>query len=332
MTSELFYPYATAKARLRFAVAPVGEQEIPRSPDGSLLLYQVDCDAFDLEVSLVLPDRLEEAVLPTSEHGTESLVPILVVRSVESRFRKGEQLSGDGQVFAGKITLERKHHFGEIRLQAVVLRRDHRDAVPDGFARARGSVLAWSDELRLLFDEPRQPPGNFLMVEWLNFREAKGWLQEHQNDLFALDWSGGLPKIVLNSQFPTARTILSHTGTRGPKAAIRDSTYFRIAHQAWTSIFAHVLEQIAVRVNEGEISSSEAYEDLAEWERAVIRGWWKNLFPALGSEEEAIEQLVQYVRDNRGSELLIKVLPNAIQERLGSNRGYESLVREVLRA
>jgi len=184
----------------------------------------------------------------------------------------------------------------------------------------------------VLFDEPHHPPGGKLPVRWEDFsRSDSRWRREHADSLFALDSSEDPPVIQLNSGIPQAYSVLQSHGTRGMKARIRDATYSTIVHQVWSSLLAIALAELAGTVvwpEEEHLDPEERLGRMGGWQQSIVRDWSIYLYPDR-DPEAALEEVVSAADDARKMTDVMSRLPNAIQKRLRTGRGFEGLVREA---
>jgi hypothetical protein len=166
-------------------------------------------------------------------------------------------------------------------------------------------------------------------VRWHDFAEGNSWYQQRKADIFAISPETSVPEIVLNEGIPNVRSILSSTGVSGVKARIRDVTCFSIAHQVWSSLLSAAVLKLAEGAKDVG-SVHDALEDLQAWEQAVLRQWAPVLYPETDTES-AMDSLLDDVVDGvRLRDILISRLPHAIQKKIGSAKGFDGLVSEVL--
>jgi hypothetical protein len=321
-----FYPHRAAPERIRLALDPVGT-ELETGPDGALLADQEEIETITLNCSAAVPAGLAEEVLPPDELARPPLEMLLVYTSIESRKRTAQRLEGDGNVYHGQLTLRRQDWRGSIEIEAVLIRTTTNPSVPAGFASDRGSRLSWSEPWRVVFDTPPLPPGDRIQVCWEEFsRSDDPWLRAHRDNLFALSTAGERPVIYLNREIPGAVTILSSLGTRGRKARIRDATHFMIAHQVWSSLLAMTLTDLAA--TDRELSAEERLGDLRDWQRRMLIDWSRYLYPDEDAQT-ALERLVAAAGDPVQTGEVMRRLPNAIQDRFRTFRGFEGLAQEI---
>lgn len=329
MSPDRFYPYRTAADQIHFVIDSE-DAELRRSRDGSLLAHGDGVEVVKLRLSIAIPDSVIERVVAPSEQMDPPLDVRVVYRSIESRKRCILSVPGDG-IHEGTLSLRCRDWRGAVEMQALLIRTREGDALPEGFASARGAMVAWSAPGRVLVDEPYQPPGGQLQVRWEDFaRSSSRWRRQHAGDLFALDTTEDPPVILLNIGIPRAYPVLQSAGTRGPKARIRDAAYAMIVHQVWSSLLSIAIVELAA------ISSApgEDYRDpedrlrqIPDWQQGIIRDWSNYLYPDR-DPESALQQLVSAADDPRSMTDVMSRLPNAIQTRLRTVQGFQGLVRE----
>jgi hypothetical protein len=80
--------------------------------------------------------------------------------------------------------------------------------------------------------------------------------------------------------------------------------------------------------NTAEIDTDMALAEIGEWQRTIIRDWSRYLFPDVDSAS-ALDHLVAASLDAPKVADVMTRMPNAIQERFNSHRGFEGLAREI---
>lgn len=329
MSPDHFYPYRTAAEQIRLEIDSQGT-DIRKGGDGSLLAYEDGTEVVNVRLSIAIPDSVFEKVVAPAERAAPPLDVQVVYRGTESRKRGALSVPGDG-IHEGTLTLLRREWRGTVEVQAILVRTEDGDGLPDGFASARGALLAWSQPRRVLFDEPPQPPGGQLRVQWEDFgRSNSRWRRDHAGDLFSLDTTGDLPVVFLNSGISQAYTVLQSSGTRGPRARIRDATYSMIVHQVWSSLLTIALAELARSADlpeEDRLDPGERLGQIPGWQQSIVRDWSSYLYPDRDSES-ALTDLVLAAGDAGRITDVMSRLPNAIQSRLRTVRGFEGLVRE----
>ncbi len=329
MNPDRFYPYRTAADEIRLEIDPEGA-DLPRGSDGSILAFADDGETVGVHISIAIPDSVFDKVVAPAERGNPPLDLQLLYQSVESRKRCVLSLPGDG-VHEGRLILRRRDWRGAVEMRAVLVRTADVDHGLAGYAGARGSLVAWSAPRRVVFDEPLQPPGGQLRVRWEKFSTSPSrWRREHADNLFALDTTGDLPVVFLNSAVSQAYPVLQSSGTRGRRARIRDATYSMIVHQVWSSLLAIALAELAQSMSLSEEESLDPetrLEQIPTWQQSILRDWSTYLYPDR-DPESALEELVSAGGDARKTGDVMSRLPNAIQKRLRTVRGFEGMVRE----
>lgn len=332
MSASTFYPFKTGADRIRVDIKPI-EGEIPTSSDGSILAYHSGQEILKVEISVVLPDSLAEEYVPDSEKKDPPVQVILVCRSNESRKRFSLPLNGSG-VYLADLECRKDEWFGTLIIQAALVRTQELVPPVPGFGADKGSFLSWSEEKRILFDQPSVPPGEHIEVAWEKFSESPDpWLNSHADNIFALNLEALLPKISLNEEISGAKTIFSSMGTTGTHARIRDASFHMIVHQAWSSIVStafSALTGIRRNYDDSEPVPDLILAELIDWQQRILRDWSRYLYPEHDAST-ALEMLVDTAGKENGNAEIMGRLPNAIQTRLRTYRGYEGLVKEFVR-
>ncbi len=327
--ADRFYPYRTAAGHMAFDLDLPDGVDLRRTSNGTTIVaYEENLDAVTLHAAVCVTDAVFDSVLPPAERADPPVDIQLVYASRESRRRSSIFLPGDG-IHEGVLTLERRDWRGTVEIRALLVRTVAASEPSSGFAVDRGAGLAWSDTRSVLFDEPRQPPGDQLEVRWEKFAESANPARRRSADnIFALETGGERPVVFLNSGIPRAVDVLGSAGTHGTKARIRDATNFMIAHQVWSSLVATALAKVAAIERSGEqLDPEDLLGEVGDWEARVIRDWNRHLFPDL-DPQGALEALLSAAGDPGEMQMIMTFLPGAIQKRFRTYRGFQGLVRE----
>lgn len=318
MPVAVFYPYRTA-ADMIFMYLDIPEMERSGS-DESVPVYQCSGSRIEMRVSAIVPEELWETIFADSEQNNPPAKLWLVSQSMESRSRQAFELTGDGQVYEATIRLNLNDWAGKAEFQAVLVRTTKNDDLPSGYARDVGARLAWSKTHLVLFKEPVAPQRDVLKIQWKKFEGNQ------KSQLFSLDYSEPQPKLLLNSEVEGLYDVLNSRALRGLNPAIAENTSYLIAHQVLTSLLATAISHLA---ETGDPDGLPDMTELLEWERTILEDWIEALFPKM-QHPDALNHLLSSVRQHYfREELLMRRIPEAIQEKLGTFRGVEHLVKEA---
>lgn len=327
MSISEFYPFKTRPDSIRLELAPA-QEEIHRSSDGSLLVYETDSDRLVVNAVVSVPEDIISDVLESSEQQQPPVKAILTYGSIESRQRNSIILPGSG---SSECSLEfsRDQWRGTVEVQASLVRTTENPNISTAYGSKAGARLAWSNPSRILFDEPRLPPGDYLRIVWKDFANSEDWLRRQSDHLFALDTSEEIPTLVLNQGISGAYKVLNSRSNSGKIAEIRDATFYMIVHQVWTSLIAEALVNLAEAITGDENNTDLILDELPVWQRRIVIDW----APKLYSEENADESLSHLIssigQGNWSRDLLYTGLPEAIQRQYKTWRGFKGLVQEM---
>jgi hypothetical protein len=325
MSVARFYPYKVGLERLQLALEPLTRGVVKRD-DGSLEVSEEHEDPVRIRCDVHAPAVLWDEVLPPEERHIPPTDLRLVCRSEQSRVREAYILAWDGLAGTTELEFSREQWRGKVELQAVVIRTLRGSQDRPEYAFERGALLASSSIKALYIDRP-DVPGDHLEVRWERFSITARAPKEH---LFALDVSGERPVIYLNEDVQALRNVLDSTGTRGAKARIRDAINFMVAHQVWTSLLGIALADLAEAYRGGPDNEPEdQLQDLVEWEKRVLRDWLPSLYPDQTEHQRLISLVKDSSRPDGWRHLMCRV-PQAVQDRLRTYRGFEGLLRDCL--
>jgi hypothetical protein len=221
-----------------------------------------------------------------------------------------------------QLELDCSEYTGRFDLTVFIV-RDKAGPAIDGYAHLAGSVLAEAPLAVLWFDEPPTPTGTGIETRWVDFRDDDGL---PDGSLFALRLEER-PVILLNNGIPAAYAVLSSKGTHGAAARIRDAIFAQIVHQVWSSLLGHCFLDV-LRV--GPEDPETAPDRLGSWEAQVVEDWALDFVPSEQDREAATRLLVQRVLTS-GSNVVLEMLPDVIQTRMDTVKGFQGLVRESRR-
>jgi hypothetical protein len=288
--------------------------------DESLPAYQCSSSRIEIQVSAIVPEEIWEEVFAESEQSSPPAKLWLVSQSMESRSRQAFELAGDGQVYGATIRLNLSDWAGKAEFQVVLVRTTKNNDLPSGYAGDLGTRLAWSKTHLVLFKEPVVPQRDVLKIQWKKFEGSQ------KSQLFSLNYSEPQPRLYLNSEVEGLYDVLNSRALRGLNPAIAENTSYLIAHQVLTSLLATAISHL---VETGDPDGLPDMAELLEWERTILEDWVEMLFPRI-QRSDALNHMLNSVRQHYfREELLMRRIPEAIQEKLGTFRGFEHLVKEA---
>lgn len=332
MTSRQFFPFRNAANSISITVT-VNGLEVAEGSQTRVPVYELDSPLVEVDIAALVPERVFQETLPADEQEKPPAEIVLVCQSVASHKRQSIRLSG---VTAGRgqLSLKREEWFDRARIQALLVRTEDNASVPAGYAADRGSILAWSDEYELLFDEPPPPPfGGFIRIIWESFSASSAdMLRNQPSSLFALNPAKDPPELYLNKDVEMAFEILDSKGTRGKKARIRDLTFQVIVHEVWSSLLGDVLLELREEMNSH--TSAEPFEladtEMPAWKENIIKEWALKVCSDGQTTERAVEELFNVLGEPGGwGEIMMARVPRVLQEEHKLSDVFRNLVRET---
>ena len=319
MTAHVAYPYRTAPGTVVLEVLSASDGLAVR-PDGVIDAFAEGPGILQIDLSVKPAWADVESLIAAGESPSSSTALVLIERSIASRIRRAHPVDESGLV---SLTLRRCDHRGEVEFTAQVVRTRPSPGDP-GVASATGSALAWSDPVRLLFDEPDSPRGGSIEIRWVDFTEDP---LLHDRHLFAVRIAER-PQLLLNQAIPELYAVLESTGTTGAKARIREAVYMQIVHQTWSSLVGHAYCELQRVITDTDLWGLDAVEELGGWMEVVLRDWAPELHPKESDRDTALKRLVEDARSG-ADDMLVSRLTAAVQERFSTWKGYEGLVRQA---
>ncbi|HYF80525.1 MAG TPA: hypothetical protein VD973_25740 [Symbiobacteriaceae bacterium] len=331
MSKQQFYPYFARPGKVQLQIEPRGGQLKGAAGGGRITVYATEAAEVVLDVTATVPDEILRGTLHPSELSQPPAELRLVLQAIEARQRRSIRLTGTGGVYRTAQTLKKRDWCGTLHVQAFLVRNAANPALPPGYARDHGAMLASSDEIEILFDEYAAPPtGGLLENRWVNFAQAdQEWLRRQGDNLFALDITSDPPVLFLNSAVDGAQSTLNSDAPHGRRARIRDLTFNLIAHQVWSSLLGMALTELAAQ---GLQSGPDALDvrELTRWQQAAIQEWLPHLYPEIDSREDALSHLYADLRGHGWTRsLLVHRLPEALQQRFKTGERMAKAATEV---
>lgn len=317
MGTDYAFPYATD----RFAVAVTLSSTNPgvtQRSDGTWDAFSNSVHKATFEANIDIDVERLEACLPS--HLDSSAVEVVVsLVGLHSRERS-ELVTFNASSNVAEVSLDASDYVGRVDLQVAVRLREGHPRTP-GFAYLKHSRIAEVPLATVWFTEPPQSTGDALEIRWEDFDED-GDLVDGQ--LFAVRLEDR-PVIILNSAITSAYEILGSKGNHGAAARIRDAVFMQVVHQAWSSILSHCLMEV-MRHDE-DATDETVLAELVDWQGQVLRAWALEFEPNESSPEAATLALIEEAR-SPGSEVLIRKLPEAIQNKCSTIDGFNGLIRD----
>lgn len=330
MSGRDFYPYRAKPGVLNLALH-CQNADLPCSSGGIWQAYAEDLpDSIEMSAAVTVPDEISaDTIIPEEQADSMSKI-MLVLRSIESRYRDSISLKWDGDAnYTGEIEFTRREWTGAVEIQALLVRTTDNDSLPSDFASDTGAILSSSEPQRILFDEPRLL-GDYLEIRWKRFSEGEEWLRRQAANLFAIDILQLRPVLLLNSEIPNAVAILDNNSNTGRGARIRDIIFRTIVHQVWSSLLSITLAELSKYIGFTADETDESpLEQLQPWQKRILEDWAPKLYSD-GEPTDALSRLINAMQETSSSfELLAVRIPEAIQRDYDTVQAFQGLVREV---
>jgi hypothetical protein len=262
--------------------------KIPHKKTG---LHSILADASQLGndvsigINVQLPSGITDA-FPPSEREAPPLEVLASAISIDGSVREPFPLKRQkANIYTGTINLDLTRITEEVRIKVYAIRTANSSA--NGFARRRGSRLAWAPEHEIRFEE-RPVKGNFLRVLWEDFGDSTVVPPHYEEAMHYVDASSEPPILYLNEKTTAPLIKLIDTEGHGhPKAFPRDFVHKTIAADAWLT-----LAQIALKSLHDEALAAPVDLDEAlggSWKKEMIELLLPVLYPNLDAEEALLD-------------------------------------------
>jgi hypothetical protein len=272
--TDILYSYPTLKSEMTFELGtpvldevPSGSLRQPESRTVSLFHAKRVWRRVRLPITVTVDTGLLKAY--EDEHGETSLVVAANCRPTNTRQALTLHATQHGE-WEGTLELERDNFRDRVELRSVL--------TPPGGPLARkpvGFAPAWN----VYFDEP--PSFRFrgtLAVRWVNFKspDEKSLAKEFPDSTHVVSFDGGMPEVLLNSDFPGLQPILKdQPNRRGTDKALHDMQRTSIARAVWMALVADSL----AAVKPGEEDEPADWPD-EDWQREVLERVLRTIDPS----------------------------------------------------
>jgi hypothetical protein len=323
--TDILYPYKTLKAEMTF---DLGTPVLDETPSGSLREPESrTVNLFDakhswrcarLPVTVSVDTGLLEAY--ENEHGETALIVVANCRPTNTRQALTLEAEQHGQ-WKGTLELDRDNYRDRVELRAVL--------TPRGGPLARKPV-GFHSPWNVYFDEP--PSFRFkgtLAVRWVNFKspDEKSIGKDFPDSTHVVSFGGGMPELLLNSDFPGLQAILKdQPNRRGMDKALHDMQRTSIARAVWMALVGDSL----AAVKPGDEDEPANWPD-EEWQREVLERILRAI-DSSKSEPELLRMAADDWRSHPGAAVFYSraeavigdiVTANATLRRFAQNYGQE---------
>lgn len=285
--AHTFFPYpAKPSVNLSLTFEGATPETVGRTHDFSHLSSEPT--SFKVRAEVSFDESLLPTVLDPSEHNNLPHQVVLRIVSTASRKREAIAMVPANGTFAASFDIDPANFFGEIEVEAFVLRSKDLAVQGSTFASDKGAIVMFSTDPQviLLEEKPPSEKNNGLKTRWADFKDPNSPWINHSEEMFAIDSSREPPELVLNTAVaPQVRVVLDGAGTHGPKARTRDLAFAGIAGTAIACLLSETIFSIA-----GE--DPPTLDNLMPWQRNLTELAAPTLYPGL-APADAIERLLK---------------------------------------
>lgn len=283
-------------------------------------------DAISIGISVQLPSGIAD-VFPPKERKSPPLDVVATVKSNDGSLREQIRLKRQKtNLYSGTIDLDLTRIKEAVRVKVYAIRTSNGPA--GGFARWKGSRLAWAPEHEIRFSE-RAQKGAFGQVVWEDFSNSAVVPAHYEEAMHYVDANSEPPVLYLNNQTTPPVIKLIDTGGFGhAKAMPRDLLHCTIATDAWITLAQVALKALHDEAENGPVDLEEALG--GSWKKDVIELLVPLLYPTL-DEEEALLELCTHIGTTTYYENVILRAELGIQVRHKIKQQYEKFAAEVFK-
>jgi hypothetical protein len=243
---------------------------------------------FQIRIEAQLPDSIEDAFPPT-DRGNPPIAVVAKVLSIDALMRWPVALKPSKKnLYAGSITIDPSVVSESAHVQVFAVRKVVGNG--GGFAKQKGSRIAWSpvNEIRLMEKPP--PRGRYLRIVWEDFENSAVVPSVSRSAFHYVHTSSEEPVLYLNKQAKAPLVKLVDTRGHGhAKALPRDVIFTSIAIPVWTSLVHAALLDLK---KEGDTGGYPVdFEDTfgGSWKGDVLKWISERVFPDMLPESALFE-------------------------------------------
>lgn len=297
------------------------------SGDNSILVDATQAGkTLTINIAAQLPSGIID-MFPKSERKNPPLEVLGTILSVDASIRRKIPLQRQKpNLYSGKLTLNLSEVTESARVCVFALRKT--DGPTAGFAKHKGSRLAWSPTHEIRFAE-RPTKGRFLQILWEDFGNSAVVPANFEEALYYIDSQSEPPALYLNSLMGNElKSLVTTEAYGGSKALPRDVTFCSIATSAYLTLAQEVLKNLHEEASAGGTPVDA---------EAVFSGSWKLemfelLAPLLNPKilpDSAKLELCTRINDGKYYGQVLARTQLAIQSYLRVRETYEKLGEKV---
>ena len=321
---QIFYPYKYINHGLDITITELkidgnNNSDIIDKTNKKINLIAKEFQLINIGIKVNTEIEILNSVFIEGERVNPPCDTFLILHCDETKYRRAIKLTKElNEQWVGNIELEKKDFNKSIQFFVLTIRNTDRAEENNGYAKNFGEKLLSSHEWIIQIDEPSTFPGNFLSIEWENFRNSTlPFLSKNPDLLFYLDF-GEQPKLILNESIENLKNILSNEGRTGIIPTIRDIIFDSITQQVWTSLIL------------ASCQSVEEYDDLNSWQLSVLKQFAPSIYSD-SDEQNAIEELIKESHSNSDITNFIPKINVAIQNKIKIDRSVKNLLNLSLK-
>jgi len=243
-------------------------------------------DEIRVGIDVQVPSGIVE-LFPPSERKSPPLDVLATVVSIDGGMREPIPLKRlKSSLYAGAIKLDRTRVRESARVRVYAVRAINGSAT--GFARWKGSRLAWAPESEIQFLE-HAPKGNFLSIVWEDFSSSTVIPSHFDEAMYYVDTAADPPVLYLNRlAAPPLIKLFDTEGHGHAKALPRDLVFRSVASNVWLTLAHAALHSLHEEAQAGTpVDLETAFE--GSWKKEMIELLAPSLNPGLMAEEAVLE-------------------------------------------
>jgi hypothetical protein len=240
--------------------------------------------SISVPIEAQIPNGISD-VFPAAERKKPPLQVVATTLSIDAGFRQHVTMKQQkANLYTGAVVLD-LNQIAEAAELSVYVVRSSNGSSKGGFAKHRGSRLAWSPTYEIRFAE-RPKKGNFLTIEWEDFGNSTIVPANFERSLYYVDTEAEPPILYLNKLAkPPLIKMIETQGFGHDKALPRDVLYRSLSTNVW-----FVLAQAALEALHNEALQTGVPVDLGEafggsWKQEVIELLAPRALPSMMPED-----------------------------------------------
>lgn len=320
--SNLQFPYSTANQFLKPKYTIENTTDLKITSNNINFYDTPELNKLILHVTVPAPKDIDMLIEKHEniKNATKCVVQIISRQSLQ---RKEIILQNEGNIFKGKIEIQRKEFVDTTNLKTLLLRdKTLKEKKSKFIATDRGAILAYSeDDLVINFRKIDFSRG--MPIKWVDFKNPIHNIDEHyQENLYYLQIDGpnNYPVLYFNNQYQSSgiADIIKTQDKNNSKSKNKDLLHSFLFDRTMSRLLDYVLFQLdnqRFNTDDDDIDVNVSIDNLdKQWQKDLINDFALDFIPGAENLETAIS-IIEKKIDDGGINELIKNIDLVVQSK-----------------